>query len=128
MQPTSSTAVPRAKVARLVEESSLGTPGARQLRSRAAPGIADIIRARAYFSGSDTGRAWWRANQYNPDELRRKAGELAATGELELSTLLACVADYREKNLGSLRSLRAANPLSRCRLVRQLASCSGPHC
>jgi hypothetical protein len=86
-------------VARLVEESSLGTVGARQLRNRAAPGIADIIRARAYFASSDNGRAWWRANQYNPDELRRKAGELADSGDLELGNLLACVADYREKNL-----------------------------
>lgn len=99
MQPTSSTTVPRTEVARLVEESSFGTAGARQLRDRAAPGIADLIRARAYFAGSDAGRAWWRANQYNPDELRRKAGELADAGDRELSNLLACVADYREKNL-----------------------------
>lgn len=34
MEPTSAAAALEAKVARLVEESSLGTPGARQLRAR----------------------------------------------------------------------------------------------
>lgn len=99
MQPRSSTAVPRARVAQLVEDSSLGTAGARLLRSRATPGITDVLRARAYFAGSTAGRAWWQANQHNPDELRRKAGELADDGDVELSKLLARVADYREKSL-----------------------------
>lgn len=80
------------EVARLVEESSLGTVGARQLRDRAAAGTVARIRARAYFAGSSTGRAWWNANEHSPEDLRCKARELGASGETEISDVLARLA------------------------------------
>jgi RNA polymerase sigma-70 factor (sigma-E family) len=78
-------------VARLVEESSLGTVGARQLRDRADAVTVARIRARAYFDGCPADRSWWNANQRNPDELLRKARELAAVGEGAISSVLASV-------------------------------------
>jgi len=98
VQPTSSTAVPAAGEARLVEESSFGTVGARQLRGRAAASTVAVIMARAYFADSDSGRAWWEANRHSPDALRRKARELADSGAMELSDALMCVAD-RQQNM-----------------------------
>ncbi len=80
------------EVARLVEESSLGTAGARQLRDRAAATTVARIRARAYFAASSTGRAWWNANQDSPADLRRKAHQLASAGETEISEVLARLA------------------------------------
>lgn len=83
-------------MAQLVEESSLGTRGARQLHARAPACIAAVIRTRAYFAGNDAGRAWWEANQHRPDELRRKAGELAEAGASDLSYALTRMADAEE--------------------------------
>ena len=83
------------EVARLVEESSLGTVGARQLRDRAVgtgTSTAATIRARAYFASSVTGRAWWQANQHNAGALLRKAHELAICGDLEISDVLTRLA------------------------------------
>jgi RNA polymerase sigma-70 factor (sigma-E family) len=82
------------EVARLVEESSLGTAGAGLLRDRAA-GAASVIRARAYFAGSRAGRSWWQANQRNPVALRAKARELAAVAP-EISDVLARLADDQQ--------------------------------
>jgi hypothetical protein len=81
---------------RLLEASSLGTAGARQLRGRAAASTVAVIRARAYFADSDAGRAWWEANQHSPDTLRRRARELAAAGDLDLSQVLMNVADHQQ--------------------------------
>ena len=86
------------EVARLMEESSLGTPGARQLRDRVPFGVAAAIRARAYFGNTDTGRAWWEANQNNPCALRRMARVLAAGGDLDISDVLTSLADRQEKD------------------------------
>jgi RNA polymerase sigma-70 factor (sigma-E family) len=80
------------EVARLLEESSLGTAGARQLRDRADAGTVAAIRVRAYFAGSSTARAWWHANQHSPEHLRRKAHELAACGETQISDMLTRLA------------------------------------
>jgi hypothetical protein len=88
--------VPEAEVMRLLEASSLGTAGARQLRRRAAPGTVAVIRARAYFAASDAGRAWWEANQHSPDALRSKARDLADAGDLDLSEVLMRVADDQQ--------------------------------
>jgi RNA polymerase sigma-70 factor (sigma-E family) len=84
------------EVARLVEESSLGTAGARQLRDRVAPATTARIRARAYVASNDIGRAWWQANQRNADALRRKARELAIFGNLEISDVLTRLAADQE--------------------------------
>jgi RNA polymerase sigma-70 factor (sigma-E family) len=86
------------EVARLVEESSLGTAGARQLRDRAAPATTARIRVRAYIASNDVGRAWWQANQHSPDALRRKARELAICGNLEISDVLTRLAAGQESN------------------------------
>jgi RNA polymerase sigma-70 factor (sigma-E family) len=83
------------EVARLVEESTLGTVGARQLRDRGAA-AATVIRARAYFIGTPAGRAWWQENQHSPDALRAKACEFAAAGDSEMSVVLARLADDRQ--------------------------------
>lgn len=80
-------------VARLMEESSLGTVGARQLRDRATTGTVAAIRARAYFGDGDAGRAWWEENKRRPDALRRKADELAASGDHAISDVLSRLAD-----------------------------------
>lgn len=87
------------KVARLLEESSLGTVGARQLRDRAANGMAARIRCRAYFTANAADEKWWLSNQYNADALQLKAYELAASGAQEISTLLthlACRQDVQQ--------------------------------
>ena len=81
---------------RLLEASSLGTAGARQLRGRADASTVAVIRARAYFADSDAGRAWWEANQHSPDALRRRARELADAGDLDLSEVLIRVADDQQ--------------------------------
>ncbi len=81
---------------RLLEASSLGTAGARQLRGRAGASTVAVIRARAYVADSDAGRAWWEANQHSPDALRRKARELADAGDLDLSEVLMNVADHQQ--------------------------------
>lgn len=80
------------KVARLLEESSIGTVGARQLRDRAVSGKAARIRCRAYFSTSVDGQKWWLANQYDSKALHRKARELAASGMPEISAMLTDLA------------------------------------
>lgn len=96
MRSTSSAAVPEAEVVRLLEASSLGTEGARRLRSRADAGTVAVIRARVHFAGSDAGRAWWEENQHHPDALRRRARELADAGDLDLSEILMHVADDQQ--------------------------------
>lgn len=83
-------------MARLVEESSLGTVGARQLRARAAAGTVALVMACAYFADSDADRAWWEANQHNPAALGRKARELADAGAQELSDMLMCIANDQQ--------------------------------
>jgi hypothetical protein len=93
---TSSAAVPEAEVVRLLEASSMGTAGARQLRARADAGTVAVIRARAHFADSDTGRTWWEENQHSPDALRRKARELADAGDLDLCEVLMRVADDQQ--------------------------------
>ena len=98
MQRTLSTALPDDEVARLVEESSMGAAGARQLRCRADARTVDLIRARTYFAGSAAGRAWWEANKHNPASLRRKACELARAGDLELSDVLRYIADDQQSH------------------------------
>jgi RNA polymerase sigma-70 factor (sigma-E family) len=80
------------EVARLVEESSLGTVGAQLLRDRAVIVTVAKIRARAYFNGSHADRSWWAANQHDPEELLRKARELADAGETAASSVLTRVA------------------------------------
>jgi photosystem II stability/assembly factor-like uncharacterized protein len=110
VQPTSPTVAPEVEAARLVEESSLGTVGARQLRSRTAASTVAVIRARACFSGSDTGRAWWDANRHNPDALRRKARELADAGDLELSHVLTCAADGQQSTTHADEESDAGHP------------------
>ena len=80
------------KAARLLEESSLGTACARQLRDRAPNGMAARIRCRAYFAVNEAGAKWWLSNQDNADALHRKASELAAAGIQEISTLLEYLA------------------------------------
>jgi RNA polymerase sigma factor (sigma-70 family) len=80
------------EMARLLEESSFGTPAARQLRDRAVRGTAAQIRCRAYFIASEAGRAWWMENQYDSDALRLKAADLASE-EPEISLLCDRLAD-----------------------------------
>ncbi len=102
------------EVARLIEESTLGTVGARQLRDRSAD-VADQIRARAFFTYNCAGRSWWQANQHSPDALRVKARELA-TEDPEISDMLARLADDRHAiaTTGSLHAaaLRAHAPVT----------------
>jgi RNA polymerase sigma-70 factor (sigma-E family) len=64
------------KMALMVEESSLGSAGARQLRDRTPSHITAAIRARAYFAEHE--RSWWEDNQRNPEALYAKARELTA--------------------------------------------------
>jgi RNA polymerase sigma-70 factor (sigma-E family) len=71
------------EVARLLEESSLGTAGARQLRDRALT----RTRCRAYFA-ANADEKWWLANQYDTQALRLKAQDLASSGADEISDLL----------------------------------------
>jgi hypothetical protein len=80
------------EVERLIEESSLGTAGARQLRDRADAVTVAKIRGRAYFDGCPADRSWWDANHRNPKELLRKARELAAAGETAISSVLELMA------------------------------------
>src|SRR5689334_3240464 len=56
-------------VARLIEQSSLGTVGARQLRDRTDALVATRIRAQAYFSASTEGEAWWDDNRNDAEAL-----------------------------------------------------------
>ena len=80
------------QVARLIEESSLGTVGARQLRDRADAVTVAKIRGRAYFDGCPADRSWWDANHSNPKDLLRKARELADIGETAISSALELMA------------------------------------
>jgi len=85
-----------ADVARLVEESTLGTPGARQLRDRAPAGMAEVIRARAFFERTQDGRDWWRANHGDAAALRRRASEVGAAGNAEICDLLLRLAELQD--------------------------------
>jgi hypothetical protein len=76
------------KVARLLEESSLGTVGARQLRDRATSGTVAKMRCRAYFAANPADEKWWQANQHNDPALLHKAHDLAVAGHQEVSDLL----------------------------------------
>ena len=56
-------------VARLIEQSSFGTVGARQLRDRTSSVSRDRALLQAYFSATAEGRAWWHAHRNDPDAL-----------------------------------------------------------
>src|SRR6266568_6094248 len=60
-------------VARLIEQSSLGTVGARQLRDRTDTAVVDRILAQTRFSVTAEGRAWWKKNKYDAEALYRAA-------------------------------------------------------
>jgi DNA-directed RNA polymerase specialized sigma24 family protein len=60
-------------VARLIEQSSLGTVGARQLRDRTDTAVVDRILTQARFSVTAEGRAWWKKNKYDAEALYRAA-------------------------------------------------------
>jgi RNA polymerase sigma-70 factor (sigma-E family) len=83
-------------VARLLEESSFGTDGAQLLRDRASIGEAAETRARAYLAADPSGLAWWEANRSNPAGLRIRAARLASRGNLEVSLILAQLADWHD--------------------------------
>ena len=88
------------KVARLLEESSLGTVGARQLRDRAINDRTARIRCRAHFAASESDEQWWLANQHNREALIQKSEELTANGLHEIGALLkrlACQAAVQEE-------------------------------
>jgi hypothetical protein len=85
-----------------VEESSLGTVGARQLRDRVPAGTTAVIRAYAQFVESDGSRAWWAANRHHPRALRRRARELADQGNPDLSDVLTRLADHLESRAAQL--------------------------
>jgi RNA polymerase sigma-70 factor (sigma-E family) len=63
------------QVALLVEESSLGTVGARQLRDRTPSDTTALIKARAYITADDP--QWWPAHHNDAHALFAKALELA---------------------------------------------------
>jgi RNA polymerase sigma factor (sigma-70 family) len=65
------------QVARLVELSSLGTVGARQLRDRTSSASRDRALVQAYFSATAEGREWWDASRRNADALYDAAQALA---------------------------------------------------
>jgi RNA polymerase sigma factor (sigma-70 family) len=65
------------KVARLIEQSSFGTVGARQLRDRTSSVSRDRALLQAYFSATAAGCAWWRANRYDADALYEAANSFA---------------------------------------------------
>jgi RNA polymerase sigma factor (sigma-70 family) len=65
------------KVARLIEQSSFGTVGARQLRDRTSSVSRDRALLQAYFSATAAGCAWWRANRYDADALYDAANSFA---------------------------------------------------
>jgi hypothetical protein len=53
-------------VARLIEQSSLGTVGARQLRDRTDSRVTARIRAHAYFTATAEDERWWQQNKNDP--------------------------------------------------------------
>lgn len=63
------------QVALLVEESSLGTAGARQLRDRTTPRTNEVIKARAYITRIDPD--WWHNHRHDAEALVAKAEEVA---------------------------------------------------
>jgi RNA polymerase sigma factor (sigma-70 family) len=71
------------QVARLVELSSLGTVGARQLRDRTSSAIRDRALLQAYFSATAEGSTWWHTNSKNADALYDAAKSFAAGGPEE---------------------------------------------
>ncbi len=71
------------QVARLVELSSLGTSGARQLRDRTSSASRDRALLQAYFSATAEGCTWWRTNGKNADALYDAAKSFAAGGPEE---------------------------------------------
>jgi RNA polymerase sigma-70 factor (sigma-E family) len=83
-------------VARLLEESSFGTAGAQLLRDRASAGEAAETRARAYVAADPSGLAWWKENRSNPAALRIRAARLASRGNLQVSAILAQLADWHD--------------------------------
>jgi RNA polymerase sigma-70 factor (sigma-E family) len=85
-----------ADVARLVEECTLGTSGARQLRDRAPAGMAEMIRARVYFERTEDRHDWWRANRGDANALRLKASELGGAGNAEICDLLLRLAELQD--------------------------------
>src|SRR5258708_5252282 len=70
------------KVARLIERSSFGTIGARQLRDRTSGVSRDRALLQAYFSATTEGRAWWHAHRNDADALYNAANSFAG-GEPE---------------------------------------------
>lgn len=74
---------PVEQVAGLVELSSLGTVGARQLRDRTSSASRDRALVQAYFSATAEGSAWWRANGKDATALYDAAQALAADGPEE---------------------------------------------
>jgi RNA polymerase sigma factor (sigma-70 family) len=71
------------QIARLVELSSFGTVGARQLRDRTRSVSRDRALLQAYFSATAEGGTWWRMNGKNPDALYDAAKSFAADGPEE---------------------------------------------
>jgi RNA polymerase sigma factor (sigma-70 family) len=106
------------KVARLLEESSLGTVGARQLRDRATSITVTRIRCRAYFATNSADKDWWESNQHNKAALLQKAAELADQGKKEISALLMQLAghgpapDDKSKITDALPGESSVNPIS----------------
>src|SRR5215472_10584610 len=76
------------QVARLVELSSLGTVGARQLRDRTSSVSRDRALLQAYFSATAEGCTWWRTNGKNADALY-DAAKSFAVGSPEERTISA---------------------------------------
>jgi RNA polymerase sigma factor (sigma-70 family) len=65
------------KVARLIEQSSFGTVGARQLRDRTNSVSRDRALLQAYFSATTEGRAWWYEHRNDADTLYNAANSFA---------------------------------------------------
>jgi DNA-directed RNA polymerase specialized sigma24 family protein len=65
------------KVARLIEQSSFGTVGARQLRDRTSSVSRDQALLQAHFSATTEGRTWWHAHRNDADELYDAAKSFA---------------------------------------------------
>jgi DNA-directed RNA polymerase specialized sigma24 family protein len=65
------------KVARLIEQSSFGTVGARQLRDRTSSVSRDRALLQAHFSATPEDRAWWRAHRNDADALYDAASSFA---------------------------------------------------
>src|SRR5258708_3659653 len=93
-------------VARLIEQSSLGTVGARQLRDRTDNLVTARIRAHSYFIGSAEGERWWQRNKDDAQALYAAAqgmidgdcDELEASGVL---VRLSVALSHAEAQAGS---------------------------